>query len=81
MVTVIADNQKELTAHLAELGMLISLGWYDRVYPEDIAAAVRTLLEKPALVKALSGAVTSLVDGLGTERVVQSIWEDRKSVV
>jgi spore coat polysaccharide biosynthesis predicted glycosyltransferase SpsG len=63
------DHQFELAARLQAAGAQLSAGWGLDATVEDIARAVRRLVEDEALRRSMSAAGRALVDGRGTERV------------
>jgi UDP-2,4-diacetamido-2,4,6-trideoxy-beta-L-altropyranose hydrolase len=69
VVLTLAENQRELTATLAERGVIISLDAAQGFTPGLFADTVRTLVATPALLRHLSGASRLLVDGRGAHRV------------
>ncbi|WP_051710310.1 UDP-2,4-diacetamido-2,4,6-trideoxy-beta-L-altropyranose hydrolase [Andreprevotia chitinilytica] len=73
LVTILSDNQAELTAALAEQGAIRSLGWAHTLRSDDYAEALAALNEQA--LTAMSERAWSLVDGNGSERVCQALTD------
>jgi UDP-2,4-diacetamido-2,4,6-trideoxy-beta-L-altropyranose hydrolase len=77
VIAVIADNQRDLAAGLAEAGAALAC-------PPDaeaVAAGVRALLADPAALAAMSARTAALVDGRGPARVAAAILGADKLLV
>jgi UDP-2,4-diacetamido-2,4,6-trideoxy-beta-L-altropyranose hydrolase len=70
IVTVIADNQKELAAFGARTGLFIKLGEYSDISNDTIISALRLALNSPETLQHYSQNCLDTVDAKGTERVV-----------
>jgi UDP-2,4-diacetamido-2,4,6-trideoxy-beta-L-altropyranose hydrolase len=73
VLVVLAENQARNVEALVASGSSISLGWHDRVDVPAILGAVETLKRSPALVREMSRAAFGVTDGLGVDRVAQTI--------
>lgn len=71
LVTILADNQVDLTETVAKRGAIVNLGWADQLSVDDYAHAVAALT--PAQLLQMSVCAMELVDGKGTERVAQAL--------
>jgi UDP-2,4-diacetamido-2,4,6-trideoxy-beta-L-altropyranose hydrolase len=69
----IADNQEPIAEGSQLAGFAINLGRCERVTPELIARGIKHLLGNPLLVQQMSQAGMRLVDGMGAERVIETI--------
>lgn len=69
VVTVIADNQAEAAGCLERRGAVLNLGWHGAVKEDDIAGALRRLINDAAQRKEMSQRCMALVDGRGAQRV------------
>lgn len=73
LVTLIAENQRELTRHLSDRGVVRNLGAADDVSPEAIAEALLWAEHSPDWLREASRAGMALVDGHGAARVVAAM--------
>jgi UDP-2,4-diacetamido-2,4,6-trideoxy-beta-L-altropyranose hydrolase len=73
LVTSMAHNQRRACEALAEARVAIDLGEMDRLTPRALADLIRRVLARPRLLAAMSRRAAALVDGMGTQRVVQHI--------
>lgn len=71
LVVVLADNQSGIAESLHDLGCVRSLGWHDALTAEKIALALTELINDD--VQAMRENNRSLIDGRGSERVVQHL--------
>jgi UDP-2,4-diacetamido-2,4,6-trideoxy-beta-L-altropyranose hydrolase len=69
----IAENQKNSSQALAAARAAIYLGDIADVTAQRLARAVRQMLAHPRLLGAMSRRAAALVDGCGTERVVEAM--------
>ncbi|SMC40326.1 UDP-2,4-diacetamido-2,4,6-trideoxy-beta-L-altropyranose hydrolase [Sporomusa malonica] len=72
---IMADNQEFLVDTLQTLGYLKSLGWYDNLESRQTIEILLGMMNDFKGRKELSHKGQSLVDGKGTERIVQRIIE------
>ena len=73
VVLVLAENQKGIAAGLGKGGVVLNLGWYTEISIAQVANTLVGLLEDRGLRRQMSQRGRELVDGLGTERVVESL--------
>jgi UDP-2,4-diacetamido-2,4,6-trideoxy-beta-L-altropyranose hydrolase len=73
LITSMAHNQRRACEALAEARVAIDLGEMDRLTPHTLAGLIGRILTRPRLLAAMSRRAATLVDGLGTQRVVQHI--------
>lgn len=69
VVTVIAENQIEAVGCLEHRGVILNLGWHEAVKEDDIAGALRRLMNDAAQRKEMAQRCMALVDGMGAQRV------------
>ena len=75
LVVILAENQAAVANGLDERGSVVNLGWHHDLSPDRIAKAIESLLLDAAKRKKMSAVGRELVDGNGTERVVQILME------
>ena len=75
LVLTLADNQAPIAAAMQTSGAAESLGWYNTLTADTLAAAMRRLINNAARGKRMTMHGQSLVDGLGAKRVVESVLE------
>jgi UDP-2,4-diacetamido-2,4,6-trideoxy-beta-L-altropyranose hydrolase len=73
IVLLLADNQQGIVAGLQKHGSVINLGWHASLKVEDLRLAVSELLYDEVSRLRMSIAGRQLVDGLGVDRVVDSL--------
>lgn len=73
ILLVVADNQKDIAASLAEAGAVISLGPLASVSAEDVAAALLVLRSNDAKRIRIASTAASLCDGLGAKRIAEEM--------
>lgn len=73
MAFIMADNQEFIVQKMAELGYAKSLGWYNRLTDDVIMDGLLTLINAVQQRRDMSSKGQSLVDGKGTERIVNRI--------
>ena len=73
LVTSLADNQRRACEARAEARVAIDLGELADITPQALAGMVDRVLAHPRLLAAMSRRAAALVDGAGTQRVVQHI--------
>ena len=73
VVLVLAENQQGIAAGLGKAGAVLNLGWYMEASIAQIADTLLNLLEDCGLRRQMSQRGRELVDGLGVERVVESL--------
>jgi RimJ/RimL family protein N-acetyltransferase len=70
-IVVLADNQLAGAAALAQRGTAVLLGWHKELKANAVLPQLRTLFEKPELLRRLSEDARSLIDGCGAGRVAE----------
>lgn len=73
VILVIADNQREIATGLDNVGAAFNLGWFENVREEDIAETLTALLSSLDTWQEMSRQGRKLVDGRGSERVIQEL--------
>jgi UDP-2,4-diacetamido-2,4,6-trideoxy-beta-L-altropyranose hydrolase len=73
LVIAVADNQVAISETLAQQGYHLYLGQSSLVTPTQLAEALQTMLAKPEQRQVFSQAGLALVDGQGTQRVLEAI--------
>lgn len=68
IVTILADNQKEIAEELEREGVVVNLGWHEDVTKMDIRDAVENLLADSEKRNKMSFKSMQLVDGAGAGR-------------
>lgn len=74
LLIVLAENQRRSAKLLAESKVFIGLGDGQNVKVQDIAHALKNLLQNCKLQKKLSQKGHLLVDGMGVERVIEILY-------
>lgn len=75
IVGVLIDHQTVVADTLSQAGAFKSIGWYKEATEDDIAQALRLLLQNPEQVKAMREAGIQLVDGKGSERIFEAMQQ------
>lgn len=70
---ILADNQAFLVDIMQRLGYIRSLGWHNKLQPEGLKQQVLQLAEDYRQRACFTKKSQLLVDGLGTERIVEQI--------
>jgi len=70
LVIVSAENQGGLAQGLHRAGAAVSLGWHEDVEVGQLAAAIENLLSDPRRLESMCLQAKSIVDGLGSERIL-----------
>lgn len=70
MAVILADNQEFIVRKMDELGYVKSLGWYDRLDNVLVANTVNDMVNNYQERKEMSSKGQRLLDGKGTERIV-----------
>ena len=74
LLLVVADNQEAIARGLHDAGVARSLGWFDRVTDDALAAEVVALAADPARAE-MSRKGRHLIDGRGASRVVDALLQ------
>jgi len=73
IVIILAENQQKVAENLDKRGIVINLGWYNRVTESEIKKAIEYLVQHIDARTAMSFKSQELVDGKGTERVLDRL--------
>ena len=68
-----AANQQAQARELDQRGGLKNLGWHEDVRPEQIAFAIRSLIDSSTSRRAMAAKCSAIVDGRGAERVFAAL--------
>ena len=71
VVLVLAENQQGIAAGLGKVGVVLNLGWYTEASIAQVANTLVGLLKDRGLRQQMSQRGRELVDGVGSERVVE----------
>ena len=70
LILMTATNQSEVVKGLHLKKMAFSLGWWDVVHQDEISQSIRSVLKGMTQRVEMSHLSRQLVDGLGSERVL-----------
>ena len=73
VVLVLAENQQDIAAGLGTAGVAFNLGWYTEASIAQVANTLGGLLRDGGSRRQMSQRGRELVDGLGVERVAESL--------
>jgi UDP-2,4-diacetamido-2,4,6-trideoxy-beta-L-altropyranose hydrolase len=73
LVITIADNQQAIAAELDRQGVIINLGWHQKLSIECLGLAIQDLIGDHLKRKTMSKKGMQLVDGNGVKRVVSAM--------
>ncbi len=73
VLTVLADNQREVAESLDRKGAARNMGSWDTLTPDRVAQAVRPLIEDPKRRADMARQARDLVDGAGVDRVLREL--------
>lgn len=76
LAIIIADNQERIVQKMDELGYLINLGWYDQLNDDNFLNTFKEAIDNYKKREEISHKGQKLVDGKGTERIVQFIMKN-----
>jgi spore coat polysaccharide biosynthesis predicted glycosyltransferase SpsG len=79
LVVSIAENQHPACEALARDGVIEWAGHHDEVTATDLAEALMTLTHDPARVRSFASASHALVDGNGTQRVIDQLMANTRA--
>lgn len=72
---IIADNQNDIANKLNKMGIIKSLGWYDKISKENLLNDIDKLANDYLLRKSFSEKASKIVDGKGAERITKVLCE------
>jgi len=79
IVITIADNQREIAQNLADMGLIISLGWWENITIDMLKNAILGLISDKNKRKKMSYLGKTLIDGQGCDRIFQAmIYNDKQ---
>ena len=70
LLVILAENQKSNVERLSALNVGVDLGWYQQVEPQVIYREISQMLEYLDRLNSMSKIALSLVDGYGSDRVI-----------
>lgn len=73
IITVLAENQRDIAQKLHEAGAVYDLGWYESIDFYDFANSLKAFIDNPRDVEKMSQNAASICDGLGVQRVLEAI--------
>jgi len=73
LTVILADNQEGIVHKLDELGYVMNLGWYNQLNADLVLEKLRELIGNLQRRRKMSAKGQRLVDGKGSERIVQSV--------
>lgn len=73
IILVQADNQRDITAKLSNLGAIICLGDSKNLEPGAVASVLQELLEDPDKMAALGSTAAAICDGKGALRIADAL--------
>lgn len=73
VVTVLADNQNQIAASLADHGVAINLGWHHEWQTGQAASVLSDLMDNVQKRQAMGRKGQQLIDGLGTNRIIKHL--------
>jgi UDP-2,4-diacetamido-2,4,6-trideoxy-beta-L-altropyranose hydrolase len=81
ILMAVADNQIPIAREISSAGAGLYLGTPDYISQGQIAAAVRKMLDNPELVRDISERAMQLVDGRGSDRIINLMLSRRGAEV
>jgi spore coat polysaccharide biosynthesis predicted glycosyltransferase SpsG len=76
VVLVLTEDQNGVGKGLAAEDIAVNLGWHEEVSEEQIAEALRKLIEERVRREMMSARGRQLIDGQGAERAVAALLSD-----
>ena len=73
IVITIADNQREIAQNLAEMGLIISVGWWENITIDMLKKVILELIINRNKRKKMSYLGKQLIDGKGIDRIFQAM--------
>ena len=71
VIITVAENQSAIAQQLGKMGITVSLGWYQQLTVNQLTTAISELLSTPKQRQQMSEKGRQLVDGLGSQRVIE----------
>ena len=75
VIITVAENQSAIAQQLGKMGVTISLGWHQNLTVNQLTAAISDLLSAQQKRQQMSEKGRQLVDGLGSQKVIDQIME------
>lgn len=75
VLCITTDNQEDIVNSLNRKGMVLSLGWIVQNNYLDIVSILQKLIANKSLREELNNRCQTIVDGIGTERVIEALWQ------
>jgi UDP-2,4-diacetamido-2,4,6-trideoxy-beta-L-altropyranose hydrolase len=75
VIITVAENQSAIAQQLGKMGITISLGWHQQLTVHQLTTAVSELLSAQKQRQQMSEKGRQLVDGLGSQRVIEMMRE------
>jgi UDP-2,4-diacetamido-2,4,6-trideoxy-beta-L-altropyranose hydrolase len=75
LMIITAENQQPIAEELDKVGVGYNLGWYNDLTDQKILTTLNRLLDDNGRHQRMSALGRKLVDGLGTQRVIESLHE------
>ena len=76
VIITVAENQTAIAQQLGKMEITISLGWHQKLTVKQLTTAISDLLSAQQKRQQMSEKGKQLVDGLGSQRVVEIISQD-----
>jgi UDP-2,4-diacetamido-2,4,6-trideoxy-beta-L-altropyranose hydrolase len=73
ILLVLAENQNRIAEGLDQAGIVINLGWFDRISESEIAGSLTNLLSEREWRHRMSQLGQQLADGCGARRVIEAL--------
>jgi UDP-2,4-diacetamido-2,4,6-trideoxy-beta-L-altropyranose hydrolase len=73
VIITVAENQSAIAQQLGKMGITVSLGWYHYLTINQLSATIAKLLSDHRQRQQMSEKGRKLVDGLGSQRVIDQI--------
>jgi UDP-2,4-diacetamido-2,4,6-trideoxy-beta-L-altropyranose hydrolase len=73
LIVLLAENQVGLVEHLEKQQAVVNVGWFARLTVEQLRSKIDALIRDKNLRRSLSTSASSLVDGHGVSRVINSM--------
>lgn len=71
VIITVADNQSAIAQQLGKMGITISLGWHQKLTVKQLTTTISELLSAQKQRQQMSKKGRQLVDGLGSQRVIE----------
>jgi UDP-2,4-diacetamido-2,4,6-trideoxy-beta-L-altropyranose hydrolase len=75
VVLIVADHQRAVAERLHMSGSAVNLGWHRDCSVSEMAKTLRWMLQTPRVLARMADRGQQLVDGFGSQRIVQAMTE------